>query len=113
MPTVSVIMPVYNVAPYLEEAIESVLAQYPATDGAIGTADGWRRLAERAHAAGALVVLATDLLALTVLTPPGELEAEPFHRGELINSGGRIGHPADRPQASQPHHIDGARPHLP
>jgi glycine dehydrogenase len=53
-----------------------VLAQYPATDGALATAAAWRALCERAHAAGALVVLATDLLALTVLTPPGELGAD-------------------------------------
>jgi glycine dehydrogenase len=53
-----------------------VLAQYPATDGALGSAAAWRGLADKAHAAGALVVLATDLLALTVLTPPGELGAD-------------------------------------
>jgi glycine dehydrogenase len=53
-----------------------VLAQYPATDGALGTAAGWRSMCEKAHAAGALVVMATDLLALTVLTPPGELGAD-------------------------------------
>ena len=35
-----------------------------------------RDLVERAHAAGALVVVAADLLALTLLTPPGEFGAD-------------------------------------
>ncbi|MDB4981705.1 MAG: gcvP1, partial [Myxococcales bacterium] len=61
---------------FTSQPVFGVLAQYPATDGALGTAAGWRALCERAHAAGALVVLATDLLALTVLTPPGELGAD-------------------------------------
>jgi glycine dehydrogenase len=50
-----------------------VLLQYPATDGAL---QDWRDLTRRAHDAGALVAMATDLLALTVLTPPGELGAD-------------------------------------
>jgi len=45
------------------------LLQYPATDGAIRD---YGALCETAHAAGALVTVATDLLALTLLTPPGE-----------------------------------------
>src|SRR5882762_5668866 len=45
------------------------LIQYPATDGAIRD---YRALCAAAHAAGALVTVATDLLALTLLTPPGE-----------------------------------------
>src|SRR6266508_4038848 len=45
------------------------LLQYPATDGAIRD---YGALCEAAHAAGALVTVATDLLALTLLTPPGE-----------------------------------------
>jgi glycine dehydrogenase len=49
------------------------LLQYPATDGAL---PDFRALGERAHAAGALVAMATDLLALTVLTPPGEIGAD-------------------------------------
>src|SRR5450432_4245743 len=61
---------------FTSQPVFGVLAQYPATDGALGKAAGWRALADRAHAAGALVVLATDLLALTVLTPPGELGAD-------------------------------------
>jgi len=50
-----------------------LLVQYPATDGAI---PDFRPLCEKAHAAGTLVAMATDLLALTVLTPPGELGAD-------------------------------------
>jgi len=50
-----------------------VLVQYPATDGRIVDPRG---LIERAHAAGAQVVVATDLLALTLITPPGELGAD-------------------------------------
>src|ERR1041384_279019 len=49
------------------------LLQYPATDGAIRD---FRALCETAHAAGALVTAATDLLALTMLTPPGEWGAD-------------------------------------
>ena len=50
-----------------------ILLQYPATDGSI---EDHRALIRRAHDAGALVVVATDLLALTLLTPPGELGAD-------------------------------------
>jgi glycine dehydrogenase len=50
-----------------------VLVQYPATDGVVHDFAG---LAERAHAAGALLVVATDLLALTLLRSPGELGAD-------------------------------------
>jgi len=53
--------------------IFGVLVQYPASDGAIRDPRG---LCTRAHAAGALVVMAADLLSLTVLTPPGELGAD-------------------------------------
>src|SRR6266704_1672442 len=49
------------------------LLQYPATDGAIRD---FRSLCEKAHAAGALVTAATDLLALTLLAPPGEWGAD-------------------------------------
>ncbi|MEK6768331.1 MAG: aminomethyl-transferring glycine dehydrogenase [Gemmatimonadota bacterium] len=49
------------------------LVQYPATDGQVRD---FRALCERAHAAGALVTAATDLLALAVLTPPGEWGAD-------------------------------------
>ena len=49
------------------------LVQYPATDGAIRD---FRGLCDTAHTAGALVTVATDLLALTLLTPPGEWGAD-------------------------------------
>ncbi|MBI3877815.1 MAG: aminomethyl-transferring glycine dehydrogenase, partial [Verrucomicrobia bacterium] len=49
------------------------LVQYPATDGAVRDPAGF---VEKAHAAGALVVVATDLLVLTLLKPPGEFGAD-------------------------------------
>jgi glycine dehydrogenase len=50
-----------------------ILLQYPATDGRVAD---YGPLAERAHAAGALVVVAADLLALTLLRAPGEFGAD-------------------------------------
>ena len=50
-----------------------VLLQYPTTDGRV---EDYRELIGRAQAAGARVAMATDLLALTLLTPPGELGAD-------------------------------------
>jgi glycine dehydrogenase len=50
-----------------------ILLQYPATDGAVRDYSG---LVAQAHAAGVVVVVATDLLALTLLRPPGELGAD-------------------------------------
>ena len=50
-----------------------VLVQYPTTDGRI---EDYATLVERAHAAGALVAVATDLLALTLLEAPGEWGAD-------------------------------------
>src|SRR5690554_5263525 len=50
-----------------------VLLQYPHSLG--GVAD-YRELTAAAHAQGAIVAVATDLLALAVLTPPGEWGAD-------------------------------------
>src|SRR5665213_633708 len=50
-----------------------VLLQYPTTDGAV--LDN-RSICARAHAAGALVVVAADLMSLVLLTPPGEWGAD-------------------------------------
>ena len=49
------------------------ILQYPTTDG---TLHDYRDFAARSHAAGALLVVAADLLALTLLTPPGEFGAD-------------------------------------
>src|SRR5947208_6818983 len=45
------------------------LVQYPATDGAI---HDYSEFVRQAHDAGALVVVAADILALTLIKPPGE-----------------------------------------
>jgi len=50
-----------------------VVLQYPATDGRVLD---YRAFCERAHAAGAMVVAAADLLSLALLTPPGEWGAD-------------------------------------
>jgi glycine dehydrogenase len=50
-----------------------ILVQLPATDGRLFD---YSALTERAHAAGALIVVATDLLALTLIRPPGEYGAD-------------------------------------
>lgn len=62
-----------------------VLLQYPNTDG--GVVD-YREVVEKAHAAEALVVVAADLLSLTLLTPPGEWGAD-----VVVGSAQRFGVP--------------------
>ena len=57
----------------LAEGIFAVLVQYPGTDGLIlnpATA------IEKAHNRGAMAIVAADILALTVLKPPGEFGAD-------------------------------------
>ncbi len=49
------------------------LLQYPNDKGSI---ENYRDFIEKMHAAGGYVAMATDLLALTLLTPPGELGAD-------------------------------------
>lgn len=56
-----------------DDTVFGVLLQYPGTDGAVVD---YRGLCERAHAAGALTIVASDLLALCLLTPPGEWGAD-------------------------------------
>jgi glycine dehydrogenase len=50
-----------------------VLLQYPHS---LGSVADYRALTEKAHAAGAIVAVATDLLGLALLTPPGEWGAD-------------------------------------
>ncbi|KAH8732521.1 glycine cleavage system P-protein-domain-containing protein [Phaeosphaeriaceae sp. PMI808] len=57
----------------LGEDLVGVLAQYPDTDGGVHNFKG---LADKVHNAGGIFSVATDLLALTLLTPPGEFGAD-------------------------------------
>jgi glycine dehydrogenase len=56
-----------------DQTVFGALVQYPATEGAIFD---FEALAQQVHAAGALLVVAVDLLALTLLRPPGEFGAD-------------------------------------
>ena len=55
------------------EKVFGALVQYPDTFGAIHDYSGF---AAKAHAAGAMLTVATDLLALTLIKPPGEFGAD-------------------------------------
>ncbi|MCH8900253.1 MAG: aminomethyl-transferring glycine dehydrogenase [Acidobacteria bacterium] len=69
----------------LPEGTFGVLLQYPGTTGAVGD---HTELIARLHDAGTLVAVATDLLALTLLTPPGEMGAD-----VVVGSSQRFGVP--------------------
>ena len=58
------------------EGCFGALVQVPDTYGRIDHPDRLEALAQRLHGAGALLVVATDLLALTLLRPPGEFGAD-------------------------------------
>jgi glycine dehydrogenase len=62
-----------------------VLGQYPDTTGTI---TDMRALATQVHACDALFIVAADLLALTLLTPPGEFGAD-----VALGNAGRFGVP--------------------
>ena len=68
-----------------DAATFGVLVQYPASDGRV---EDYSLLVERAHEVGAQVVVATDLLALTLLRPPGEIGAD-----VAVGSAQRLGVP--------------------
>lgn len=56
-----------------QAAVFGVYVQYPNT---AGTIEDYRSLVTAAHNAKALVIVGADLLALTLLTPPGEWDAD-------------------------------------
>jgi glycine dehydrogenase len=63
----------------------AVVLQYPGSTGAVRDL---RAEIDAAHAAGALAIVAADLLALTLLTPPGEMGAD-----AVVGSAQRFGVP--------------------
>jgi len=63
----------------------AILLQYPCNRGSIPEIEA---VIERAHAAGLLVVVATDLMSLTLLKPPGEMGAD-----VVVGSAQRFGVP--------------------
>jgi glycine dehydrogenase len=65
----------------LIEAIEeidlfAVMVQTPGASGRLASTEELRAIADRAHARGAMVIAACDLMALTLTTPPGEWGAD-------------------------------------
>jgi len=56
-----------------DDTVFGVLVQYPATDGII---HDFKSLCDEAHAAGAFVVVAADIMSLALLRPPGEFGAD-------------------------------------
>jgi glycine dehydrogenase len=69
---IDVIVGDYESYDFAEETF-GVLVQYPATDGAILAYDTFF---EQAHEAGAMTVVAADILALVLLRPPGDFGAD-------------------------------------
>lgn len=57
----------------LDETYFGALVQYPNSNGAV---EDYRQFIDKAHAVNVSVIMAADLLALTLLTPPGELGAD-------------------------------------
>ena len=57
----------------IDETYFGAILQYPNDEGSV---DDYREFIGKVHEVGALVAMATDLLALCLLTPPGELGAD-------------------------------------
>lgn len=69
----------------IDESYFGALVQYPNN---IGSPENYTSFIEKVHTAGAFVVMATDLLALTLFTSPGEMNAD-----AAIGSAQRFGVP--------------------
>ncbi|MFC5848654.1 aminomethyl-transferring glycine dehydrogenase [Deinococcus petrolearius] len=74
----------------LPEGVFGVLAQYPGTYGELRDL---APIAERVHAAGAALIVATDLLACALLTPPGAASTENGGADIVVGSAQRFGVP--------------------
>jgi glycine dehydrogenase len=81
---IEVVVGNHNTFDFSQKAF-AALVQYPNT---YGTAYDYRAFVEKAHANDALVIVASDLLALTLLTPPGEWGAD-----VVVGSAQRFGVP--------------------
>ncbi len=57
----------------LDESYFGAIVQYPNN---VGSVEDYRDFINKVHAVNSYVIMATDLLALTLLTPPGELGAD-------------------------------------
>ncbi len=68
-----------------DEGTFALVLQYPATDGRI---EDYVSQIEKAHAKGVMVIVAADLLSLTLLRPPGEFGAD-----VVVGSSQRFGVP--------------------
>ena len=69
----------------LDDSFFGAIVQYPNSNGAV---EDYSNFIDKVHAVNAQVVMATDLLALALLTPPGELGAD-----VAIGSAQRLGVP--------------------
>ena len=70
---------------FLNENIFGIILQYPASDGSV---EDYTEIIKKAHENNILVVVAADLLSLTLLTPPGEMGAD-----VVVGSSQRFGVP--------------------
>lgn len=82
---IKVIIADLNNINYQSNDVCGVLVQYPGTEGEVMD---YGEFVKNAHAHGVKVVMASDLLALTVLKPPGEMSAD-----IVIGSAQRFGVP--------------------
>ena len=58
---------------HIDDTYFGAIVQYPANNGSV---EDYRAFTKKVHDAAGYVIMATDLLSLTLLTPPGELGAD-------------------------------------